>query len=159
MAKKIPARRAFHVVATGFTSADFIALGKGPVYVQSHFTEADISWHDTLEEAMLHPAARDGYGAINKAKNLKAIDGQHEVQKLRVHARKATEAERVLFDGVTDPMRVPFLAANCEARADGLTLKEVAQEVWDQMMREVDAETSRSEARRQYRSGKSSFIS
>lgn len=148
MAKKISARRAYHVVATGFTAADFIAIGKGPVYLQDNFKESDISWHSSMAEAMLHPAARDGYGAVAKAKTLNAIDGQHDVQKLRVHARKATEAERVLFDGVTDPKRVPFLAANCNARADGFTLQDVAQEVWDQMMREVDAETSRTEARR-----------
>ncbi len=149
MAKKIKARRKFHVIATGYTADDFVALGSGPVYLQEGFTEDDISWHDSLATAMKHPAARDGYGAIERSKKLKAIDGQSEVQKLRVHAHKAREAEKILFDDVTDPLRIPFITADCAARSDGCTIHDVAQMIWDKHLEEVPSETLRTEARRQ----------
>lgn len=149
MARRIAAKLPYHVIATGMSASDFIALGRGDVFLQDSFTEADVSWHATYEQAMQHPAARDGAGYIERVKTLHAIDKSSGLSRDKLHAAKAREAERVLFDNVTDVNRLPFLAADCATRTDGCTLQQVAQEVWNMHAQDAQPEADRVEAKRQ----------
>ena len=151
MARVIRAKLPWHVIATGFTQDDFIWMGRGDAFLQPGCTEDHVTWFETREKALEHPAARDGVKAQDDAKALLMIDGESELVRGDMHTIKKHEAELVRFDSVTDPERLPYMSAEIAKRNDGSTLMDVAEEWWSKHRENAEREATRIDDKRQVR--------
>jgi len=151
MARVIKAKLPWHVIATGFTQDDFITMGRGDAILQPGCTEDHVSWFETEQQALQHPAARDGVNAQTKVKTLQMIDAESELVRGDMHTIKKHEAELVKFDGVTDPERLPYITAEIAKRNDGSTALAVADEWWSKHLESADPEADRIDLKRQVR--------
>ena len=151
MARVIKAKLPWHVIATGYTKDDFLIMGRGDAFLQPGCTEEHVTWFETREKALEHPAARDGVKAQDDAKALRMIDGESELVRGDMHTIKKHEAELVRFDLVTDLERLPYMSAEIAKRDDGSTLADVAEEWWSKHRENAEREATRIDNKRKVR--------
>ena len=151
MARVVKAKLPWHVIATGYTPEDFVSMGRGDAFIQPGCTEDDVSWFETEEQAMQHPAARERVPKLKEAKALKMIDGESELDRGDMHTNKKHEAELVKFESVTDPARLPFITAELSMRDDGSTADDIANEWWAKHTESAGPEAERIDKKRKVR--------